>query len=100
MVNYLALIGNFGIVLGIIRYYFTYSFIFNCSSKSRRRLTSILSAMELPVAIIVSVIVLREALTILQVGGIVLVLIGMILPNCISSKGKNRSNIICIGRFF
>ncbi|HWL12019.1 MAG TPA: EamA family transporter, partial [Ureibacillus sp.] len=49
-------------------------------------LTSILSAMELPVAIIASVIVLHEKLTILQCLGIVLVLIGMSLPTVIAQR--------------
>lgn len=44
-------------------------------------LASILSAMELPVAIMASVIVLGEQLTGLQIAGIGVVLFGMILPN-------------------
>lgn len=43
-------------------------------------IASILSATELPVAIVVSVIVLHEALTWIQIIGIVLVLFGMMLP--------------------
>ena len=49
-------------------------------------LSSILSAMELPVAILASVAVLHEKLTILQVFGIVIVLIGMTLPTVIAQR--------------
>ncbi|MTD30955.1 DMT family transporter [Planomicrobium sp. YIM 101495] len=44
-------------------------------------LSSILSAMELPVAILASVLVLGEQLTWVQVAGIGIVLFGIILPN-------------------
>lgn len=49
-------------------------------------LVPILSAMELPVAITVSVIVLNENLTLLQICGIMLVLFGMVLPSYFASK--------------
>ncbi|MFJ7972633.1 EamA family transporter [Psychrobacillus sp. NPDC096389] len=42
--------------------------------------SSILSAMELPVAVIVSVLVLSEALSWLQVLGIIVILVGMCIP--------------------
>ena len=70
----------------LIRHYSTYFIILLAASKVGGALVSILSAMELPVAIIVSVIVLNEALTLLQVGGIVLVLIGVIFPSYFASK--------------
>lgn len=66
-------LGFFGIILPILL--FTISV-----PKVGGGVASILSATELPVAIIASVIVLHEKLTMLQVGGIILVLIGMILP--------------------
>ncbi|PKC51788.1 hypothetical protein RhiirA1_482990, partial [Rhizophagus irregularis] len=53
-------------------------------------LTSILSATELPVAVLVSVVVLHESLSILQIVGIVFVLSGMILPTVIAQK-KNSN---------
>ena len=46
----------------------------------------ILSALELPVAILASVIVLHAPLTTLQVFGIMLVLIGMPLPTYLSMR--------------
>lgn len=49
-------------------------------------LSSILSAMELPVAIIASVLVLHEKVTALQLFGIVLVLVGMILPTVLAQR--------------
>ncbi|MEK4227943.1 EamA family transporter [Solibacillus sp. FSL H8-0538] len=73
------LLGTFGIILPIL--------LFSIASpKVGGGLTSILSAMELPVAIIVSVIVLHEALTVMQIAGIFLVLIGMILPSYFTKK--------------
>ncbi len=72
-------LGIFGIILPIL--------LFSIAApKVGGGLTSILSAMELPVAIIASVIVLHEALTILQVVGIVIVLIGMILPTVLAQR--------------
>ena len=72
-------LGFFGIVLPIM--------LFSLAApKVGGALVSILSAMELPVAIIVSVLVLGEILTYLQMVGIVLVLIGMTLPPYFSSK--------------
>lgn len=72
-------LGIFGIILP--NFLFSYA-----APKVGGALVSILSAMELPVAVIVSVIVLHEALTWLQIGGIVLVLIGMSLPSYFASK--------------
>lgn len=72
-------LGIFGIILPNLLFSFA-------APKVGGALVSILSAMELPVAVIVSVIVLHEALTWLQIGGIVLVLIGMSLPSYFSSK--------------
>lgn len=72
-------LGLFGIILPIL--------LFSIAApKVGGGLVSILSAMELPVAITVSVIVLKESLTILQVCGIILVLIGMTLPSYFASK--------------
>ena len=76
---YGLVLGLFGIVLPII--------LFSIAApKVGGALTSILSATELPVAIIVSVIVLNETLTILQAVGILFVLIGMTLPTYLSSR--------------
>ncbi|WP_339214696.1 DMT family transporter [Solibacillus sp. FSL W8-0372] len=72
-------LGLFGIILPIL--------LFSIAApKVGGALVSILSAMELPVAIIVSVIVLNESLTMIQVGGIILVLFGMVLPSYFTAK--------------
>ena len=72
-------LGLFGIILPIL--------LFSLAApKVGGGLTSILSAMELPVAILVSIIVLHEAITALQLFGIVLVLIGMTLPPYLSMR--------------
>ncbi|MGX9132891.1 EamA family transporter [Rummeliibacillus sp. JY-2-4R] len=72
-------LGFFGIILPILL--FTISV-----PRVGGGLASILSAMELPVAIMASVIVLHEKLTILQVCGIVLVLVGMSLPTLLQKR--------------
>lgn len=73
------ILGMFGIIVPIL--------LFGIAApKVGGALTSILSAMELPVAITVSVIVLHETLTVLQLLGIVLVLCGMVLPTYLTSK--------------
>ncbi|WP_102693344.1 EamA family transporter [Rummeliibacillus pycnus] len=72
-------LGFFGIVLPILL--FTISV-----PKVGGGIASILSAMELPVAIITSVLVLQEHLTLFQVCGIILVLIGMTLPTFLQKK--------------
>ncbi|MFL0504807.1 EamA family transporter [Ureibacillus sp. 179-F W5.1 NHS] len=66
-------LGFFGIILPIILFTIAVP-------KVGGGIASILSATELPVAIVVSVIVLHEALTWIQIIGIVLVLFGMMLP--------------------
>lgn len=75
-------LGFFGIILPI--------YLFSIAvPKIGGALTSILSAMELPVAITVSVIVLHEPLTILQVAGIILVILGMALPTLLTQRQRN-----------
>lgn len=78
---YGLLLGIFGIVMPI--------YLFSIAvPRVGSGLASILSAMELPVAIIVSVIVLSEKLTILQVVGIAIVLMGMVLPSLFNRTPK------------
>ncbi|MBK3497367.1 DMT family transporter [Viridibacillus sp. YIM B01967] len=66
-------LGLFGIILPILLFTIAVP-------KVGGGMASILSAMELPVAIIVSVVVLHESLTWVQIAGILLVLFGMTLP--------------------
>ena len=81
--KYGLMLGFFGIILPIT--------LFGIAiPKIGGALASILSAMELPVAIMASVIVLGEHLTSLQLTGIVLVLIGMTLPTYISMYKAKR----------
>ncbi|MGE7667448.1 EamA family transporter [Ureibacillus composti] len=77
---------KFGLVLGAFGTIVPILLFSIAAPKVGGGLTSILSAMELPVAIIASVIVLHEKLTILQGLGIVLVLIGMSLPTVIAQR--------------
>lgn len=77
--KYGLLLGTFGIILPILLFAIA-------APKVGGAMTSILSAMELPVAVTVSVIVLNEALTMIQVSGIILVLFGMVLPTYLSMK--------------
>lgn len=72
-------LGTFGIILPIV--------LFSIAiPKVGGGLASILSAMELPVAILASMIVLKEVLSPLQFVGIALVLIGMMLPSILTMK--------------
>nr|WP_106782217.1 DMT family transporter [Lysinibacillus timonensis] len=76
---YGLILGLFGIILPIL--------LFSIAvPKVGGGLASILSSMELPVAVLASVIVLHETITNLQVAGIVLVIIGMILPTAIAQQ--------------
>lgn len=72
--KYGLILGLFGIILPIL-------FLSIAVPKVGGGLASILSAMELPVAITVSVWLLPETITGLQIAGIVLVLVGMTLPS-------------------
>ncbi|MGE7110516.1 EamA family transporter [Lysinibacillus sp. NPDC047702] len=72
-------LGLFGIILPI--YLFSIAI-----PKIGGALASILSAIELPVAVTVSVIVLHEPLTAIQVMGIILVIVGMMLPAIITQR--------------
>lgn len=51
---------------------------------------SILSAMELPVAVTASVILLSETLTVLQIIGIIIILVGMTLPTIVQQRNKTQ----------
>ncbi|MBD8026331.1 DMT family transporter [Ureibacillus sp. Re31] len=75
-------LGFFGIILPIILFTIAVP-------KVGGGIASILSAIELPVAIIVSVIVLHEALTWVQIIGIVLVLFGMMLPTLLQNRRQS-----------
>lgn len=55
---------------------------------------SILSATELPVAILASVIVLNEELSTLQIVGILLVLVGMTFPTIVQMRTDKKSQSI------
>lgn len=79
----------FGLVLGIFGIILPILLFSIAAPKVGGGLTSILSAMELPVAILASVIVLHESLTVLQVIGIVLVLIGMVFPTVLAQRKKS-----------
>lgn len=72
-------LGLFGIILPI--------YLFSIAvPKVGGALASILSAIELPVAVTVSVIVLHESLTVLQVIGIIFVILGMMLPSLLANR--------------
>lgn len=70
----------YGLALGLLGIIVPIYFFVIAVPKVGGAVSSILSAMELPVAVIVSVLVLSEALSILQVIGIVIILLGMCIP--------------------
>ncbi len=75
---YGLILGLFGIVIPI--------YLFSIAvPKVGTATASILSAMELPVAVTASVILLSEPLSLLQMMGIIIILIGMILPTIIKN---------------
>lgn len=78
---YGLLLGFFGIIMPI--YFFSIAV-----PRVGSGLASILSAMELPVAVLASVIILDEVLTPLQIGGIFIILIGMVLPSAFNRTPK------------
>ena len=79
-------LGLFGIILPI--------YLFSIAvPKVGGSLASILSAIELPVAVTVSVIVLHEPLTFLQVIGIVFVILGMMLPTLLAQLRHKKSTL-------
>ncbi|ANU22292.1 EamA family transporter [Planococcus donghaensis] len=78
---YGVLLGFFGIIMPI--YFFSVAV-----PRVGSGLSSILSAMELPVAVIASVLILHETLSLLQILGIFIILIGMILPSVFDRTPK------------
>lgn len=80
------LLGVFGIIMPI--YFFSVAVPHVGSG-----LASILSAMELPVAILASVIILNETLSFLQIGGIIIILVGMVLPSAFNRTPKEVERI-------
>lgn len=55
-------------------------------------MSSILSAVELPIAVMVSVILLSETVTTLQIAGIVTIIIGICLPTILEKDSLLRNN--------
>jgi len=83
---YGLVLGLFGIVIPI--------YLFSIAvPKVGTAAASILSAMELPVAVTVSVILLSETLTLLQVLGIIIILFGMSLPTLAQRRVTTRNKI-------
>ncbi|MBS4179437.1 EamA family transporter [Lederbergia citrea] len=80
-------LGLFGLVIPV--------FLFSISvPKVGLGMSSILSAIELPIAVMVSVILLSETVTSLQIAGIVIILLGMSLPTMLNRnifRGKNKA---------
>jgi drug/metabolite transporter (DMT)-like permease len=80
---YGVILGLFGIVIPI--------YLFSIAvPKVGTATASILSAMELPVAVTASVILLSETLTVLQVVGIIVILFGMTLPTIVQRRVKYK----------
>lgn len=80
---YGLVLGLFGIVIPI--------YLFSIAvPKVGTAAASILSAMELPVAVTVSVILLSESLSLLQIAGIIIILFGMSLPTLAQQRELNK----------
>ena len=73
--------------IGVIWHDYT-SFLFTIAvPKVGLGMSSILSAVELPIAVMVSVILLSETVTTLQIAGIVIIVIGISLPTLLDKDG-------------
>lgn len=82
----------YGLALGLLGIIIPIYFFVIAVPKVGGAMSSILSAMELPVAVIVSVIVLSEALSLLQVLGIIIILIGMCVPTVANIQKNKKQN--------
>jgi len=83
----------YGLALGLLGIIIPIYFFVIAVPKVGGAVSSILSAMELPVAVIVSVIVLSEALSILQITGIVIILLGMCIPTYADIRKNNKLKV-------
>jgi drug/metabolite transporter (DMT)-like permease len=92
-------LGLFGIIIPV--------FLFSIAvPKVGLGMSSILSAIELPIAVMVSVILLSETVTTMQIAGIVIIILGMSLPTLLDKNSllfknktskpfsKNKANMI------
>lgn len=78
---YGLLLGVFGMIIPV--------FLFTIAvPKVGLGMSSILSSIELPIAVLVSVILLSETVSTLQIVGIVIIILGMSLPILLSRKGQ------------
>ena len=78
---YGLLLGVFGMIIPV--------FLFTIAvPKVGLGMSSILSSIELPIAVMVSVILLSETVSTLQIVGIVIIILGMSLPIMLSRKGR------------
>ena len=78
---YGLLLGLFGMIIPV--------FLFTIAvPKVGLGMSSILSSIELPIAVLVSVILLSETVSTLQIVGIVIIILGMSLPILLSRKGR------------
>lgn len=78
---YGLLLGLFGMIIPV--------FLFTIAvPKVGLGMSSILSSIELPIAVMVSVILLSETVSTLQIVGIVIIVLGMSLPILLSRKGQ------------
>lgn len=84
---YGLILGVFGIILPIL--------LFSIGiPKVGAGAASILSAIELPVAVTASVILLQEHMTILQILGILIILVGMTLPSFVNRRIALKKEIV------
>lgn len=84
----------YGLALGLLGIIVPIYFFVIAVPKVGGAVSSILSAMELPVAVIVSVLVLSEALSWLQVLGIIVILLGMCIPTLASIRRNKKRQMV------
>ncbi|MFC4801893.1 DMT family transporter [Neobacillus sp. GCM10023253] len=76
----------YGLALGLFGMIFPVFLFTIAVPKVGLGMTSILSAIELPIAVMVSVILLSETVSTIQVAGIVIILLGISLPTMLTGK--------------
>ncbi|TQR17325.1 EamA family transporter [Psychrobacillus vulpis] len=84
----------YGLALGLLGIIVPIYFFVIAVPKVGGAMSSILSAMELPVAVIVSVVVLSESLSWVQVLGIIVILVGMTIPTFADLRKKRKQQTV------
>ncbi|AOR24170.1 EamA family transporter [Clostridium taeniosporum] len=87
-------IWKYGIILGVFGAVLPVLFFAIGTPKLTTGLSTILGAGELPIAIIASIIILKEEVSIIKWIGVIIILIGVAVPQLANLKNDNNDNIV------